>query len=155
MARFKPELITYLERIIEFDLARATEAAALNALTWMGKGDKDAAGSGRLWRDPWDVRSDSVLGRVVIGEGAKERLQGFFRVNNLTRGHLALSPQTLRSIRLTGRPSIYTGLPNVICDFGDGSGVVMSGPRYAGQTLAARRLGSKETGERRVRGRIE
>jgi fructose-1,6-bisphosphatase II len=36
-------LILYLERIIEFDLVRATEAAALNASTWMGKGDKDAA----------------------------------------------------------------------------------------------------------------
>jgi fructose-1,6-bisphosphatase II len=71
-------LITYLERIIEFDLARATEAAALNALTWMGKGDKDAAGSGRLWRDPWDVRSDSVLRRVVVGEGAKDEALGIF-----------------------------------------------------------------------------
>ena len=43
MARFKPELILYLERIIEFDLVPATEAAALNASTWMGKGDKDVA----------------------------------------------------------------------------------------------------------------
>ena len=28
-----------IERIIEFDFVRATEAAALNSLTWLGRGD--------------------------------------------------------------------------------------------------------------------
>ena len=30
-----------IERIIEFDFVRATEAAALNSLRWLGRGDKD------------------------------------------------------------------------------------------------------------------
>ena len=29
-----------LERIIEFDFVRATEAAALNTLPWIGRGEK-------------------------------------------------------------------------------------------------------------------
>jgi len=32
-----------LERVIEFDFVRATEAAALNSLRWLGRGDKEAA----------------------------------------------------------------------------------------------------------------
>src|SRR5215204_474508 len=32
-----------IERIIEFDFVRATEAAALNSLQWLGRGDKEAA----------------------------------------------------------------------------------------------------------------
>ena len=32
-----------IERIIEFDFVRATEAAALNSLRWLGRGDKEAA----------------------------------------------------------------------------------------------------------------
>ena len=32
-----------IERVIEFDFVRATEAAALNSLRWLGRGDKEAA----------------------------------------------------------------------------------------------------------------
>ena len=32
-----------IERIIEFDFVRATEAAALNSLRWLGRGDKERA----------------------------------------------------------------------------------------------------------------
>ena len=32
-----------IERIIEMDFLRATEAAALNSLKWLGRGDKEAA----------------------------------------------------------------------------------------------------------------
>ncbi len=32
-----------IERIIEFDFVRATEAAALNSLRWLGRGDKEKA----------------------------------------------------------------------------------------------------------------
>jgi hypothetical protein len=31
-----------IERIIEMDFLRATEAAALNSLKWLGRGDKEA-----------------------------------------------------------------------------------------------------------------
>jgi fructose-1,6-bisphosphatase/sedoheptulose 1,7-bisphosphatase-like protein len=29
-----------IERIVEFDFVRATEAAALNSLRWLGRGDR-------------------------------------------------------------------------------------------------------------------
>jgi len=32
-----------IERVIELDFVRATEAAALDSLRWLGRGDKEAA----------------------------------------------------------------------------------------------------------------
>ena len=50
-----------IERIIEFDFVRATEAAALNSLRWLGRGDKEAADAAA-----WDgVRSDPRLIAVL------------------------------------------------------------------------------------------
>ena len=43
MAKLNRKPIQDLERIVEFDLVRATEAAALNAAQWLGKGNKNAA----------------------------------------------------------------------------------------------------------------
>jgi fructose-1,6-bisphosphatase/sedoheptulose 1,7-bisphosphatase-like protein len=43
MARLQSKAMPDLERVIEFDLVRATEQAALSASKWMGKGDKNAA----------------------------------------------------------------------------------------------------------------
>jgi len=50
MAKLSRKPIHDLERIIEFDLVRATEAAALNASQWMGKGDKNARTRRRAMR---------------------------------------------------------------------------------------------------------
>jgi hypothetical protein len=43
MAKLNRKPIQDLERIVEFDLVRATEAAALHAAQWLGKGNKNAA----------------------------------------------------------------------------------------------------------------
>ena len=41
--KLRPQSYHDIERIIEFDFIRATEAAALNSLAWLGRGDKEAA----------------------------------------------------------------------------------------------------------------
>src|SRR5947208_1629925 len=61
-----------IERIIEFDFVRATEAAALNSLRWLGRGDKEAADAAACdaMRGMFDLMN--ICGEVVIGEGIKD-----------------------------------------------------------------------------------
>src|SRR5436853_3290164 len=72
-----------IERIIEFDFVRATEAAALNSLRWLGRGDKeaaDAAASDAI-RGMFDLMN--ICGEVVIGEGIKDNAPGIFKGEQL------------------------------------------------------------------------
>ena len=68
-----------IERVIELDFVRATEAAALNSLRWLGRGDKeaaDAAASDAI-RGMFDLMN--ICGEVVIGEGIKDNAPGIFK----------------------------------------------------------------------------
>src|SRR5436309_244251 len=67
-----------MERILEFEFVRATENAALNAVHWLGRGEKekgDAAACDAIYGvfDLVDIR-----GEVVIGEGIKDNAPGIF-----------------------------------------------------------------------------
>jgi len=87
------------ERIIELDFLRATEAAALNSLKWLGRGDKeaaDAAASDAI-RGMFDLMN--ICGEVVIGEGIKDN------ANNLAPGCRARPSSTSRLIPSTARPT--------------------------------------------------
>lgn len=107
-----------IERIIEIDFVRATEAAALNVFKWLGKGDKNAADAAacdaiRGMFDLMDIR-----GEVVIGEGIKDDAPGIFPGEKLgkwndgaIRFDIALDP-------VDGTTNVSKGLPNsiaVIC----------------------------------------
>ena len=72
-----------IERIIEFDFVRATEAAALNALRWLGRGDKEAADAAACdaMRGMFDLMN--ICGEVVIGEGLKDEAPGIFKGEQL------------------------------------------------------------------------
>src|ERR1700757_4176899 len=72
-----------IERIIEFDFVRATEAAALNSLRWLGRGDKEAADAAACdaMRGMFDLMN--ICGEVVIGEGIKDEAQGIFKGEQL------------------------------------------------------------------------
>src|SRR5260221_10125650 len=72
-----------VERIIEFDFLRATEAAALNTLPWVGRGEKenaDAAACDAI-RGMFDLIN--ICGEVVIGEGIKDNAPGIFNGEHL------------------------------------------------------------------------
>src|SRR5262245_46597853 len=67
-----------LERVLEFEYVGATENAALNAIHWLGRGEKekgDAAACDAIYGvfDILDIR-----GAVVIGEGVKDNSPGIF-----------------------------------------------------------------------------
>ena len=103
-----------IERIIEFDFVRACEAAALNSLQWLGRGEKelaDAAACDAI-RGMFDLMN--ICGEVVIGEGIKDDAPGIFKGEHLgtwmpgaARFDIALDP-------IDGTTNISKGMPNSI-----------------------------------------
>jgi fructose-1,6-bisphosphatase II len=103
-----------LERVLEFEFVRATENAALNAIHWLGRGQKekgDAAACDAIYGvfDILDIR-----GEVVIGEGIKDNAPGIFVGEKLgtwkagsPRFDIALDP-------IDGTTNLSKGLPNSI-----------------------------------------
>jgi fructose-1,6-bisphosphatase II len=104
-----------VERIIELDFLRATEAAALNTLPWLGRGEKeqaDAAACDAI-RGMFDLMN--VCAEVVIGEGIKDEAPGIFKGEQLGswipgshKFDLALDP-------IDGTTNVSKGLPGSIC----------------------------------------
>src|ERR1700752_829771 len=104
-----------LERIIEVDFLRATEAAALNTLPWIGRGEKekaDAAACDAI-RGMFDLMN--ICGEGVIGEGIKDNAPGIFKGEHLGtwspgshKFDLALDP-------IDGTTNVSKGLPGSIC----------------------------------------
>lgn len=142
MARLKPKLIPDLERIIEFDLVRATEAAALNASQWMGKGDKDAAdqAASDAIRGMFDLIP--CCGEVVIGEGIKDNAPGIFLGEQLGTWDPESVPLDIAVDPVDGTTNISKGLPNVISVLAagtahDGHGKAMKNlPAFYSEKLA-------------------
>jgi fructose-1,6-bisphosphatase II len=103
-----------IERIIEVDFLRATEAAALNSLKWLGRGDKeaaDAAASDAI-RGMFDLMN--ICGEVVIGEGIKDNAPGIFKGEQLGTW-LPGTPQFDIAIDpIDGTTNISKGAPNSI-----------------------------------------
>lgn len=71
-------MIADIERQLEFDFLRATEMAALATLSWLGKGQKEAADEAACdaMRGMFDLVD--MRGEVVIGEGIKDQAPGLF-----------------------------------------------------------------------------
>jgi fructose-1,6-bisphosphatase II len=131
-----------VERVLEFEFVRATENAALNAIHWLGRGEKekgDAAACDAIYGifDILDVRAE-----VVIGEGIKDQAPGIFVGEKLgtwkpgsPRFNIALDP-------IDGTTNLSKGMPNSItviaaAQVPEGSPNVMRNlPSYYSQKLA-------------------
>src|SRR3954470_17514355 len=72
-----------LERLVGLEFIRATEAAALSAYKWMGKGDKDAADYAACDAICGLFDTVNVSGEVTIGEGIKDNAPGIFKGEKL------------------------------------------------------------------------
>jgi len=88
-----------VQRLIEFDFLRATEMAVLHSMSWIGKGNKEAADAAACdaIRGMFDLME--MRGEIVIGEGIKDDAPGLFkgeRVGNWKEGSprfdIALDP---------------------------------------------------------------
>src|SRR4051794_41917806 len=84
------------DRSLAMDLARATEAAALAAGRWFGRGDKNGADGAAVDAMRLVLNSVPMEGVVVIGEGEKDEAPMLFNGEEIgsggaARGH-ALRP---------------------------------------------------------------
>ena len=66
------------ERTIEFEFVRATENAALNAMRWIGRGEKEEADAAACDAIYGVFDLVNIRGEVVIGEGIKDGAPGIF-----------------------------------------------------------------------------
>jgi fructose-1,6-bisphosphatase II len=103
-----------IERIIEFDFVRATEAAALNSLAWMGRGEKEKADDAACdaIRGMFDLMN--ICGEVVIGEGIKDDAPGIFKGEQLGTWELGAPPFHIAVDPIDGTTNISKGSPNSI-----------------------------------------
>ncbi len=98
------------ERNLGLDLARATEAAALAAARWVGRGQKnegDGAAVNALRLLLGTVRMDGI---VVIGEGEKDEAPMLFNGERVGNGYgpavdVAVDPVEGTSLLAKGRPN--------------------------------------------------
>jgi fructose-1,6-bisphosphatase II len=100
------------DRNLALELVRVTEAAAMGAARWVGRGDKEAADQAAV--DAMRLMLDTVAmdGVVVIGEGEKDKAPMLFNGEEVGSGHgpevdVAVDP--LEGTRLTAN-----GAPNAI-----------------------------------------
>jgi fructose-1,6-bisphosphatase II len=100
------------DRNLALDLVRVTEAAAMGAGRWIGRGDKNAADQAAV--DAMRAMLDTVAmdGVVVIGEGEKDEAPMLFngeRVGDGTGSQVDVAVDPLEGTRLTA-----LGQPNAI-----------------------------------------
>jgi fructose-1,6-bisphosphatase II len=102
------------ERMLEFEFVRATENAALQAIRWSGRGEKEKADAVACAAIAGVFDELDIRGEVVIGEGIKDEAPGLFLGDRLgtwkegsPRFDIAMDP-------IDGTSNIAKGLPNSI-----------------------------------------
>jgi len=100
------------DRNLALELARVTEAAALGAAQWIGRGDKNAADQAAVDGMRAILDTVTMAGVVVIGEGEKDEAPMLYNGEEVGNGQspevdVAVDP--LEGTRLTA-----TGQPNAI-----------------------------------------
>jgi len=100
------------DRNMALEMVRGTEAAAMAAGRWMGKGDKNAAEAAAVHAMRKMLNSVAMAGEIVIGEGDKERVEFLFTGEKVGTGDppsvdIAVDP--IDGTRLTS-----LGLPGAI-----------------------------------------
>jgi fructose-1,6-bisphosphatase II len=101
------------DRNIALELVRVTEAGAMAAARWIGRGDKDAADKAAVDAMRYVLDSVAMRGVVVIGEGEKDEAPMLYNGEQVGSGEgpevdVAVDP--LEGTRLTA-----FGQPNAIC----------------------------------------
>jgi len=101
------------DRNIALELVRVTEAGAMAAARWIGRGDKEAADKAAVDAMRYVLDSVAMRGVVVIGEGEKDEAPMLYNGEQVGSGEgpdvdVAVDP--LEGTRLTA-----LGQPNAIC----------------------------------------
>ena len=98
------------DRNLALDLVRCTEAAALAAARWVGRGDKMAADGAAVDAMRLMFNTVAVDGIVVIGEGEKDEAPMLYNGENIGDGHppavdIAVDPIDGTTLTSLGRPN--------------------------------------------------
>jgi fructose-1,6-bisphosphatase II len=100
------------DRNLALELVRVTEAAAMGAARWVGRGDKNAADQAAVDLMRLMINTVSMRGIVVIGEGEKDEAPMLFngeQVGDETGPEVDVAVDPLEGTRLTA-----LGQPNAI-----------------------------------------
>src|SRR5687767_7055738 len=115
-----------VERLVGLEFIRATEAGALSAYKWMGKGDKDSADFAACDAIRGLFDTVQVKGVVTIGEGIKDGAPGIFKGEKLgtwSEGScklaIALDPIDGTTIVSKGLPGAISVIAAATCDSED------------------------------------
>ena len=101
-----------VDRNLALELARVTEAAAIMAARWMGRGDKNAADQAAVDAMRNVLNSLDMDGIVVIGEGAKDEAPMLYVGEEVGTGaapHVDIAVDPIDGTRL-----LSLGMPNAI-----------------------------------------
>lgn len=96
------------DRNTALELVRATEAAAIRALPWVGRGDKSAADRAAVEAMRAYLNTAAIDGTVVIGEGEKDKAPMLYKGERIGRGlgpacDIAVDPIDGTTLTATGR----------------------------------------------------
>ena len=72
MNRADPAATSALDRVLVLEMVRVTEAAAIAASAWIGRGDNDAADDAAVQAMRMALNELPLCGTVVIGEGERD-----------------------------------------------------------------------------------
>ncbi len=101
-----------MDRNLAFELVRATEAAAMAAARWMGRGNREAADQAAVDAMRFALQSVDMDGIVVIGEGEKDEAPMLYNGERVGSGHLPEVDVAVDPI--DGTTLLAKGLPNAI-----------------------------------------
>lgn len=100
------------DRNLALEMVRATEAAAMCAGRWMGRGDKNGVDGAAVNAMRFILNNVNMDGRVVIGEGEKDEAPMLFNGEHLGMGsdpQVDIAVDPIDGTRLTS-----LGLPNAV-----------------------------------------
>lgn len=102
----KPDLAATAERNLALEAVRVTEAAALEASLWVGRGDEKAADQAAVNGMRRTLNSLSIDGTIVIGEGERDEAPMLYIGERVGAGgprmDIALDPLEGTTITATG-----------------------------------------------------
>lgn len=104
-----------MERELTLEFGRVTEAAALAAARWMGRGDKNAADGAAVTAMRTAFKTVQIDGEVVIGEGEMDEAPMLYIGERVGAGNDCGGPRVDIAVDpVEGTNNVARGLPNAI-----------------------------------------
>jgi fructose-1,6-bisphosphatase II len=103
-----------LERLVGLEFIRATEAGALSAYKWMGKGDKESGDYAACDAIRGLFDTVNISGIVTIGEGIKDNAPGIFKGEKLGNWSEGAIKMAIALDPIDGTTLVSKGLPGAI-----------------------------------------